>query len=86
MQTGSVRFAMNGDTLEMLGRNKGIMGDMVGVSNDGRLLSDQVGAYDYATGISLATGQVNFPPNGNEITVSSERTGTCHVYERVPVR
>jgi hypothetical protein len=84
MQTGGVRFAMNGDTLAAIGSHKDIMGDMIGVSNDGRLISDQSGVYDFATGIHLATGEANFPSSSNLITVSSERAGTCDVFEIVP--
>lgn len=84
MQTGRVRFAMNGDTLE--GIKKDIFGDMIGVSNDGRLINDQVGVYDSATGIRLARGEVVYPLKGNEVAVSSTSPGMCTVYEMVPAR
>jgi hypothetical protein len=73
IQTGAVRFAMHGNTLDAI----------FGVSNDGRLLSDLVGVYDFATGIRLASGEVYFSETGNKTAVSDKQTSRCYVYETV---
>ncbi len=69
VHTGNLRFGM------------GVLGY---ASNDGRLISDDKGLLDFATGVRLADGEVYFSPNGNKIAIYSKTKAGCTVAEAEP--
>ncbi len=59
--------------------------EMRSISSDGRLVSDDQGLYEVATGARLADGKVTFQPNGNKVSIMPvQKQDSCKIAEVVP--